>query len=64
MKWVRLFYLKSIGVVQDEGIVLIHVPVKSAVTMLKKFVRRNIVHDLPSWAVDDDGDITHTMVGY
>jgi 2-polyprenyl-3-methyl-5-hydroxy-6-metoxy-1,4-benzoquinol methylase len=48
-------------VLKDEGLVLIHVPVKTPITILKKWARRHIVKDLPAWAIDDDGDVTHTM---
>lgn len=55
------FLPEILRVLKDEGLALIHVPVKTPITILKKFFRRYVVKDLPKWAVDDDGDITHTM---
>lgn len=59
---VRLDFIPEIKrVLKKRGYVLIHVPVKSWVTLVKKWYRKDIIRDLPSWAVDDDGDVTHKM---
>jgi len=42
-----------------NGWLLIHVPVKSWVTIFKRWYRKKILRDLPDWAIDDDGDVTH-----
>lgn len=44
-----------------SGFCLIHVPVKSVTAKVKKFYRMRILKDLPSWAIDDDGDVTHKI---
>lgn len=46
-------------VLKDNGYLFIHVPVKSPYSQLVKLLRKYIYHDLPEWAIDDDGDITH-----
>lgn len=46
-------------ILKKDGLLFIHVPVKSPYSKLVKFFRKNIFHDLPDWAIDDDGDITH-----
>lgn len=48
-------------IVKKNGYIMIHVPVKSILTVIKKFYRKSIKHDLPSWAIDDDGDVTHKI---
>lgn len=59
---VKLDFIPEIRrVLRKRGYVLIHVPVKSCVTLAKKWFRKNIVKDLPCWAIDDDGDVTHKM---
>jgi ubiquinone/menaquinone biosynthesis C-methylase UbiE len=48
-------------VLKPKGVALIHVPIKSIITRLKRLYRLNIVKDLPRWSVDDDGDVTHRV---
>lgn len=48
-------------VLKNNGWILIHVPVKSLVTRFKKWYRNKILKDLPDWAIDDDGDVTHKI---
>jgi len=55
------FIKEIIRVLKNDGLVLVHVPVKSLVTIFKKWYRLKIVRDLPEWAVDDDGDVTHKV---
>ncbi len=46
-------------ILKDDGYLFIHVPVKSIYSQLVKFLRKYVYKDLPEWAIDDDGDITH-----
>ena len=56
------FFIPSLRkIVKKGGYVLIHVPVKSVVTRFKKFYRIFIKRDVPRWAIDDDGDVTHKI---
>jgi 2-polyprenyl-3-methyl-5-hydroxy-6-metoxy-1,4-benzoquinol methylase len=48
-------------VTKKNGLILIHVPIRSAVCILKKYYRKFIKNDLPKWAIDDDGDVTHKV---
>lgn len=48
-------------IVKKGGFIMIHVPVKSLITKLKRFYRLKIRKDLPKWAIDDDGDVTHKV---
>ena len=48
-------------VTKKNGLILIHVPIRSAVCVLKKYYRKFIKNDLPKWAIDDDGDVTHKV---
>lgn len=45
-------------VLEDDGLLLIHVPVRSYITRFKRWWRI-LRGDLPVWAIDDDGDLTH-----
>jgi predicted SAM-dependent methyltransferase len=59
---IKKYFLPEISrVLKDEGLLLIHIPVKTVVTRIKKILRTYIVKDLPKWAIDDDGDVTHTV---
>ena len=55
------FFKEISRVLKADGLVLIHVPVRTSVTVFKKWYRTNIIKDLPTWAMDDDGDVTHRM---
>lgn len=46
-------------ILRDRGYLFIHVPVKSSYSLFVKLLRKHIFRDLPEWAIDDDGDITH-----
>ncbi|NCN87437.1 MAG: methyltransferase domain-containing protein [Candidatus Pacebacteria bacterium] len=46
-------------ILKKDGYLFIHVPVKSSYSVFVKFLRKYIYRDLPEWAIDDDGDITH-----
>jgi ubiquinone/menaquinone biosynthesis C-methylase UbiE len=48
-------------VLKADGLLFVHMPVKSVMTLFKKNWRIYIKHDLPKWACDDDGDVTHKM---
>ena len=48
-------------VTKKNGLILIHVPIRSMVCILKKYYRKFIKNDLPKWAIDDDGDVTHKV---
>jgi ubiquinone/menaquinone biosynthesis C-methylase UbiE len=48
-------------VTKKNGLILIHVPIRSGISIIKKFYRKNIKKDLPKWAIDDDGDATHKV---
>ncbi len=48
-------------VLKKGGILVAHVPIKSVVTRIKRWYRTKIKKDLPEWAVDDDGDVTHKI---
>ena len=48
-------------VTKNKGLILVHVPIKSGVCVLKKYFRKFIKNDLPKWAIDDDGDVTHKV---
>lgn len=48
-------------VIKKDGWLMVHMPVKSGVTFLKKYFRKYIKRDLPKWAIDDDGDATHKI---
>lgn len=47
--------------IKDEGWLFVHVPVKTLHSRFARFYRKNVQRDLPSWAIDDDGDVTHKM---
>lgn len=46
-------------ILKKDGYLFIHVPVKSSYSIFVRFLRTHIFKDLPEWAIDDDGDITH-----
>jgi ubiquinone/menaquinone biosynthesis C-methylase UbiE len=46
-------------ILKKNGYLFIHVPVKSPYSVFIRFLRNVIFRDLPEWAIDDDGDITH-----
>jgi len=46
-------------IVKTGGYVLIHTPIKTAFSNLCRFYRKYVTRDLPEWAIDDDGDVTH-----
>jgi SAM-dependent methyltransferase len=48
-------------IMKNDGHLFVHVPVKSGFTKLKKKYRTLIKGDLPDWACDDDGDVTHKV---
>ncbi len=47
--------------IEDGGYLFIHVPVKSTFSQVARVLRKYIQNDLPDWAIDDDGDITHKI---
>lgn len=57
----KRFFPEISRVLRDDGLLLLHMPVKTKVTQIKKWYRNKILKDLPDWARDDDGDVTHTM---
>ncbi len=51
--------------IRRNGFLFIHVPVKSIHSVVARWVRKYYLNDLPRWAIDDDGDVTHKMwLGY
>ena len=48
-------------VIKPDGLLFIHVPVKSWATILKQKYRKMVKKELEVWACDDDNDITHRM---
>jgi 2-polyprenyl-3-methyl-5-hydroxy-6-metoxy-1,4-benzoquinol methylase len=52
-------YLKS--KLEDGGYLFIHTPVKTTFSVFARALRKYINKDLPEWAIDDDGDITHKI---
>lgn len=48
-------------ILKKNGALLVHCPVRTPMSKLGRFVRRYIFKDLPTWAIDDDGDITHKI---
>jgi 2-polyprenyl-3-methyl-5-hydroxy-6-metoxy-1,4-benzoquinol methylase len=48
-------------IIRPGGYLFVHVPVRSLHSRFARFFRKYIVRDLPPWAIDDDGDITHKM---
>ena len=49
-------------VVKKDGWILIHAPIKSGISIFKKYFRKYIKGDLPKWAIDDDCDVTHRIL--
>lgn len=47
--------------IKKDGFLFVHVPVKSLTSEIARFFRKNIQKDLPYWAIDDDGDVTHKI---
>ncbi len=47
--------------IKPNGYLFIHVPVKSTHSIFARFIRKFLLNDLPKWAIDDDGDVTHKM---
>ncbi len=47
--------------IKKDGYLFVHVPVRTMYSKFARFVRRYLTQDLPSWAIDDDGDITHKI---
>lgn len=43
------------------GYLFVHCPVKTPTSILTRHFRKYIIRDLPSWAIDDDADITHKI---
>lgn len=54
-----LSYVKKF--IKKDGYLFIHVPIRSPYSRFARFIRKYIAKDLPSWAIDDDGDVTHKM---
>ena len=48
-------------VLKPKGYLFVHVPVRTIGSVLVRFFRKYIYHDLPKWAIDDDGDVTHKI---
>lgn len=48
-------------VLKSGGYLLVHCPVRSLMSRFARFIRMNLLRDLPEWAIDDDGDITHKV---
>ena len=46
---------------KKRGIVFVHVPMKTVHSRFARWYRKFIDKDLPIWALDDDGDVTHRM---
>lgn len=47
--------------IKPNGYLFIHVPVRSFYSVFARLFRKYILKDLPNWAIDDDGDVTHKM---
>lgn len=47
--------------IKPNGYLFIHVPIRSPYSVFARLVRKYLVRDLPVWAIDDDGDVTHKM---
>lgn len=48
-------------VLERDGYLFVHAPVKSVATRIKKMLRRYVENDLSDWACDDDNDVTHKI---
>lgn len=48
-------------VLKQDGLLLVHMPIKSVPTIFRKWCKMHIKRDLPRWACDDDGDVTHRI---
>ena len=46
-------------VIKKNGYLFVHVPVKTIHSQCARWFRKYILNDLPDWAIDDDGDVTH-----
>ncbi|MBP7774571.1 class I SAM-dependent methyltransferase [Candidatus Woesebacteria bacterium] len=47
--------------IRHNGFLFIHVPIKSFHSVVARWIRKFYLNDLPRWAIDDDGDVTHKM---
>ncbi len=47
--------------IKPGGYLFIHVPVRSPHSIIARIIRKYFLNDLPKWAIDDDGDVTHKM---
>jgi len=45
--------------INKDGYLFIHVPISTLHSKIARFIRKYIINDLPDWAIDDDGDVTH-----
>ena len=52
-------YIKQF--IKDSGYLFVHAPVRSTCSLLTRIIRKYLVKDLPIWAIDDDGDVTHKI---
>ncbi len=48
-------------VIKKDGLLFVHVPVKSLSTLMIKFFRKYVKNELMSWANDEDNDVTHRI---
>lgn len=52
---------KMTSLIKTGGYLFVHCPVKTPTSILTRLFRKYISRDLPSWAIDDDADITHKI---
>lgn len=52
---------KMTSILRHGGYLFVHCPVKTPTSIFTKLFRKYISRDLPSWAIDDDADITHKI---
>ena len=48
-------------VLKKNGLLLVHMPIRTPFSFAIRFFRRYLSRDLPKWAIDDDGDVTHKV---
>ena len=49
------------SLLKQKGYLFVHCPVKTPTSIITRNFRKMITKDLPTWAIDDDADITHKI---
>lgn len=52
---------KMTSILKSGGYLFVHCPIKTPTSIFTRIFRKYISRDLPSWAIDDDADITHKI---